>query len=49
LRAEIESFLDAVRTRKTPVVSLEDGRKALEIALQINTAIAAHHRSAGIG
>lgn len=49
LRAEIESFLDAVRRRSRPVVSLEDGRRALEIALQINHAIEAHHRAAGLG
>ncbi len=48
LRAEIESFLDAVRTRKKPVVSLEDGRRSLEVALQINQAIAAHQRVAGL-
>lgn len=48
LRAEIESFLDAVRRRRKPVVSLEDGRRALEVALQINRAIEAHHRAAGL-
>jgi predicted dehydrogenase len=48
LRAEIESFLDAVRRRSKPVVSLEDGRRALEVALQINRAIEAHHRAAGL-
>ena len=48
LRAEIESFLDAVRKRGKPVVSLEDGRRALEVALQINHAIEAHHRAAGL-
>jgi hypothetical protein len=30
------------------VVSLEDGRRALEVALQINHAIEAHHRAAGL-
>lgn len=48
LRAEIESFLDAVRRRGKPVVSLEDGRRALEVALQINHAIEAHHRATGL-
>lgn len=48
LRAEIESFLDAVRKRGKPVVSLHDGRRALEVALQINHAIEAHHRAAGL-
>lgn len=48
LRAEIKSFLDAVRTRNKPVVSLEDGRRALKIALEILDAIAEHHKRAGI-
>lgn len=48
LRAEIESFLDAVRRRTNPIVSLKDGRRALEVALQINRAIEAHHRAAGL-
>jgi predicted dehydrogenase len=48
LRAEIESFLNAVRTRHAPVVSLSDGRRALKVALEINDAIRAHHRRAGL-
>jgi predicted dehydrogenase len=36
LKSEIESFLDAINTGKTPVVSGEDGRLALETALKIN-------------
>ena len=36
LKSEIESFLDAITTGKTPVVSGEDGRLALETALLIN-------------
>jgi predicted dehydrogenase len=48
LRAEIKSFLDAVRTRNKPVVSLEDGRRALKVALEILEAIAEHHKRAGI-
>jgi predicted dehydrogenase len=35
LRAELRSFLDAVRQRSTPTVTLEDGRRALALALQI--------------
>jgi predicted dehydrogenase len=42
LRAEILSFLHAVSTRETPVVSLEDGRRALAVALQIQEAIEEH-------
>ncbi len=49
LRLEIESFLDAVRTRSTPKVSAEDGRAALALALEINRAIAAHAERAGLG
>jgi predicted dehydrogenase len=48
LRAELKSFLQAVRARSKPVVSLEDGRKALKVALDIMDAIAAHHNRAGI-
>jgi predicted dehydrogenase len=48
LRLEIESFLDAVRTRGTPVVSAEDGRAALALALEINQAIEAHAKRTGL-
>jgi predicted dehydrogenase len=44
LRAELRSFLDAVRSRKTPVVSLEDGRRALAVALEILAAIREHNK-----
>jgi predicted dehydrogenase len=42
LRAEIRSFLDAVRRRSSPVVSLEDGRRALALALDIVADIHRH-------
>jgi predicted dehydrogenase len=48
LRLEIESFLHAVRQRSTPVVSGEDGRAALALALEINAAIKAHTERAGL-
>jgi predicted dehydrogenase len=48
LRTEIESFLASVRSRRPPEVSLEDGRAALALALQINEAILKHHRRAGL-
>jgi predicted dehydrogenase len=48
LRLEIASFLGAVRTRSTPVVSGEDGRAALALALEINRAIAAHAERTGL-
>jgi len=34
LRAQIESFLDAAGNRSQPVVSGEDGRRALSLALR---------------
>jgi len=48
LRAEIRGFLDAVRTRKTPPVSLQDGRRALEVALEILAQIEAHAGKLGL-
>jgi predicted dehydrogenase len=48
LRLEIEAFLDAVRERTQPVVSGEDGRAALALALEINEAIAAHAARTGL-
>jgi len=44
LRTELCSFLDSVRTRSTPVVSLEDGRRALAVALEILEVIREHSR-----
>lgn len=48
LRLEIESFLEAVRTRTKPRVSGDDGRAALALALDINEAIAEHAARAGL-
>jgi predicted dehydrogenase len=48
LHAELSAFLDAVRNRTQPLVSLEDGRRALAVALEILAAIAAHSRRAGL-
>jgi predicted dehydrogenase len=48
LRLEIASFLNAVRTRATPLVSGDDGRAALALALEINQAIVAHSERAGL-
>jgi predicted dehydrogenase len=42
LHAELKSFLRAVRERSTPAVPLEDGRRALALALEIVAAIRAH-------
>ena len=46
LRAELKSFLHAVRHRSKPVVALEDGRGALATALSILSAIEEHTRRA---
>jgi predicted dehydrogenase len=48
LHAELSAFLNAVRNRTQPLVSLEDGRRALGIALEILSAIGAHSRRAGL-
>ncbi len=48
LRAELSSFLRAVRERSTPEVTLEDGRRALAVATQIVEAIAEHTRRANL-
>ncbi len=48
LHAELKSFLHAVRERSTPVVSLEDGRRALSLALDIVAAIREHGKKAGL-
>jgi predicted dehydrogenase len=44
LHAELRSFLDAVRRRSKPVVPLEDGRRALAVALDILAQIREHGR-----
>jgi len=48
LHAELRSFLRAVRERSTPVVSLEDGRSALALALEIVAAIREHGNKVGL-
>ena len=49
LRRELEAFLHSVRTRTNPIVDAQAGRRALALALEINTAIAAHAQKAGLG
>ncbi len=49
LLAEIKAFLHAVRDRSRPVVSLEDGRKALELGLAILAEIGRHAGRIGVG
>jgi predicted dehydrogenase len=48
LRLEIQSFLECARNRRQPVVSGNDGRAALALALEINSAMAAHAARAGL-
>ena len=48
LRAELRSFLESVRDRSKPVVTLEDGRRALSSALDILKAIQEHSRRTGL-
>jgi len=48
LHAELKSFLHAVRQRSTPVVPLEDGRRALTLALDIVSEIREHGKKAGL-
>jgi predicted dehydrogenase len=48
LLAEITSFLECVRDRGQPVVSLEDGAHALELALAILSAIKRHAGKIGV-
>jgi predicted dehydrogenase len=44
LRAELRAFLQAVRDRSQPIVSLGDGRRALALALDIQACIREHSR-----
>lgn len=48
LHAELKSFLRAVRERSAPLVPLEDGRKALHLALEILGAIGEHGNKVGL-
>lgn len=48
LRAEIESFLQAAANGSQPVVSGEDGRRALALALRTLEQIHAHSLSSGV-
>jgi predicted dehydrogenase len=48
LRLEIAAFLDAVRTRREPRVTALQGRNALALALDIQSAMIAHAHRAGL-
>ena len=49
LRLEIQSFLESVRTRREPLVTARQGRSALALALEIQSAMVAHAHRAGLG
>jgi predicted dehydrogenase len=49
LLAEIKAFLLAVRERSRPAVSLEDGRRALGLGLEILAEIGRHAGRVGVG
>jgi len=42
LHAELKSFLESVQRRSAPTVTLEDGRRALAVALDVVASIRAH-------
>ena len=48
LHAELRSFLDAVHHRTRPQVLLEDGRRALAVALNVLAEIREHSRRVGL-
>ena len=48
LHAELRSFLDAVRHRTRPEVPLEDGRRALAVALDVLAEIREHSKRVGL-
>jgi predicted dehydrogenase len=48
LHAELKSFLHAVRHRSKPVVTLDEGRRALALALDIVAAIRDHGKKVGL-
>ena len=37
LRKELEHFINCIQEKKKPLVSIEDGKNALEVALEILT------------
>jgi len=49
LKLEIASFLDSVRTRRPPRVTARQGRDALALALEIQSAMVEHANKAGLG
>lgn len=48
LHAELKSFLRSVRERSAPLVPIEDGRRALALALEIVATIREHGKKTGL-
>jgi len=48
LHAELKEFLRAVQTRSEPLITLEDGRRALAVALDVVAAIGQHADQVGL-
>lgn len=48
LRAELASFIEAVKAKQTPLVTGGDGRNALALALEVSKKIAEHAEKIGI-
>jgi predicted dehydrogenase len=48
LQAELKAFLDAVRRRSKPIVPLEDGHRALSVALDVLAAISEHGKKVNL-
>ena len=49
LHAELKSFLQCVQQQSEPLVTLQDGRRALAVALDIVAAIAEHGKKVNLG
>jgi predicted dehydrogenase len=48
LKAELKAFLRAVKERSRPEVTLEEGRRALELGLNILQQVDEHARKFGL-
>jgi hypothetical protein len=48
LKAELKAFLKAVKERSRPEVTLEEGRRALELGLEILQQVHDHTRKFGL-
>lgn len=48
LRAELDAFVEAVKNNQNPLVTGEDGRNALALALEVSEKIAEHAKKVGL-